>query len=82
MRARNRRKQQRRRNIVYTIIAIILTPIFFYGSFELFRVIDCNTATKNLEFYNDCIASEDCELRSHELQRIESYTRLQLARCD
>ena len=81
MRARNRRQQQRRRNTILTVALIIAIPVFFYGSFELFRVIDCKTATKNLEFMNRCIENENCTLRPHELQKVESYTRMQLARC-
>lgn len=69
------------RAALYTILAIILIPAFFVGLYHWFRYMDCATATDQLEFLNACIASEHCNLRPHELNQIETYTRLQLARC-
>lgn len=81
MTRRERRAAKARKEGLLTIAAIILIPVFFYGMFEWFRIVDCNTATDNLQFLNDCIESEHCNLRPRELQQIETYTRLQLARC-
>ena len=63
------------------ITAIVCVPSFFIGTYKLFEVIDCNTAQKNLTFLNACIANENCTLNARETQRIESWTRLKLARC-
>ena len=78
---RTYRQKRELRAALYAILAIVMTPAFFFGMYNWFRYMDCATATDQLAFLDACIASEHCNLRPHELNQIETYTRLQLARC-
>ena len=87
---RSRRSRRSRRTnpvtdflqfVSVTVIGVFLVSAFFLGTYELFRVIDCRTATQNLERIEKCEAHPDCSVRSHELARIEGWTRLEIARC-
>lgn len=64
-----------------TLIVVFTVSAFFLGLYEGFRVIDCRTATHNLERIEKCEAHPNCSVRSHELARVEGWTRLQIARC-
>jgi hypothetical protein len=92
-RSRNRRREHRSRlvletlrDIVATVIVVVTVALlgagFFAGCHALFTKLDCQTATRNLQFYNRCIASANCTLTAAEMQRVEAYTRMQLARCE
>lgn len=71
----------RMKNFLMVMALFVGTPSFFFGMYKMFEVIDCNTAQKNLTFLNACIANENCTLTARELQRVEGWTRLKLARC-
>ena len=64
-----------------TLIAVFTVSVLFLGLYEGFRIIDCRTATHNLERIEKCEAHPNCTVRSHELARVEGWTRLQIARC-
>ena len=79
---RQRRKNRARMRDSLILGGAVMAMVFgFPAIWKLFEYIDCQTATRNLEFYDRCIADDNCTLRPHELQRVEAYTRLQLARC-
>ena len=61
-----------------TLIGVFLVSAFFLGLYEGFRIIDCRTATYNLERIEKCEAHPNCTVRSHELARVEGWTRLQI----
>ena len=75
------RKRQNRINGILTILAIPAIIVFFYGVYQFFGWVDCNTARDNLERIAKCEAHPNCSVRSHELERIEAWTRLEIARC-
>jgi hypothetical protein len=80
--SKRRRARARRHQTIAIAILLVVTPIALYGMFHAFRIIDCNTATRNLDFMQRCIDSENCTLTAAEMHRVEAYTRMQLARCD
>ena len=75
------RKRRDRINAALTVLAIPVIIAFFFGMYEWFRWVDCNTARDNLERIAKCEAHPNCSVRSHELARIEAWTRLEIARC-
>ncbi len=74
---------RRRRNDRIGIALIVIVFLLILAAMPIaFRWLDCNNARSYLEFYDACIADENCTLTGIELRRLNSYTRLEIRSCD
>ena len=62
-------------------VGLLMIPVFFWAMYEMFRMVDCNTARTQLAFIEHCKADADCTLRPDELKRYSGYVRMEIARC-
>lgn len=74
-------KRDRKTAIQVTFFVVAIFAIFIISPF-VFSIVDCNTATKNLKFLNECKAHDNCKLTARELRHFNGYVRLELRSCN
>ena len=77
---RNRDRKKRAQIIGWSLL-VVLSPLLLFGMFKGFEMIDCNTAQNGIELIQRCDTDPRCTLSERELQRYNSYIRLEVARC-
>jgi len=79
MRSRYRDAERtKNRWAVFTILSCVVL-VFFLPS--IFAWVDCNTATRQLAYVDQCEQDERCSLTARELQRYKAYLRMQAMTC-
>ena len=80
----NRRNRELRTDIIKTIFVLIglIAIIFFMLNIKGWqRAEACEIAKREITFYVQCTASEHCKLTSNELQKRNTYARMEAKNC-